>query len=193
MRKLAAAAAAVALGLFAGTAQAALVSTLQVVSPVPTLYPTGHAPMTGSATGDVTAGLYMVDLGLGSSGCDAADFAGFAAGRIALIERSGCNFSVKAMNAEAAGAVAAIIFNHLPGDFTGTLGGAIVNIPVIALDRDIGLILAENLPNGGGLSLVRLTVANDPSLDVPEPATLGLLGAALLAFAALRRRRHPPA
>ncbi len=47
-----------------------------------------------------------------TSGCTSADFAGFTAGRIALIQRGGCNFGVKALNAQAAGASGVVIFNE---------------------------------------------------------------------------------
>src|SRR6476646_2908043 len=46
-----------------------------------------------------------------TSGCTSADFSGFATGRIALIQRGGCNFGVKILNAEAAHASGVIIFN----------------------------------------------------------------------------------
>ena len=44
-----------------------------------------------------------------SSGCTASDFSGFVKGRIALIQRGGCNFGVKVLNAQAAGASGVII------------------------------------------------------------------------------------
>ncbi len=44
-------------------------------------------------------------------GCNASDFAGFTAGRIALILRGNCTFQDKVSNALAAGAVAAVIYN----------------------------------------------------------------------------------
>ena len=55
-------------------------STLQQLTPVEADYPTG--PYTGSGPGDVTAAVTPVDLQLGlantsTSGCQAADFAGF--------------------------------------------------------------------------------------------------------------------
>ena len=40
------------------------------------------------------------------------DFAGFLAGQIALIQRGGCSFALKAHNAQAAGAARVIIFNQ---------------------------------------------------------------------------------
>src|SRR6266702_4069434 len=47
-----------------------------------------------------------------SSGCTAADFSGFVPGRIALIQRGTCNFGVKVLNAQAAGASGVVIFNE---------------------------------------------------------------------------------
>jgi Zn-dependent M28 family amino/carboxypeptidase len=67
--------------------------------------------------GDVTAAVTAVDLQLGlgnasTSGCEAADFAGFPAGNIALLQRGTCTFELKAENAAAAGAVGIVIFNQ---------------------------------------------------------------------------------
>ncbi len=70
-------------------------ATLQQLTPVNATNPTG--PFTGSGPGNLTAAVTPVDLQLGlgntsTSGCQAADFAGFPAGTIALIQRGGCNF-----------------------------------------------------------------------------------------------------
>ncbi len=46
------------------------------------------------------------------AGCEAADFAAFPAGAIALMQRGSCDFGVKADNAEAAGATGVVIFNR---------------------------------------------------------------------------------
>ena len=108
-------------------------------------------PMTGSAQGDVTAAVTAVDINLdgdraSTSGCEAADFAGFTAGNIALIQRGSCDFAVKAANAETAGASAVIIFNQgndFPdperfGTLFGTLGETVVTIPVVGADFTLG-------------------------------------------------------
>ncbi|KUL37576.1 M28 family metallopeptidase [Actinoplanes awajinensis] len=73
-----------------------------------------------------------------TAGCSATDFtpASATAPEIALIQRGGCDFAVKAANAAAAGYDAAIIFNEGQEGrtelFHGTLGGPAA-IPVVGL------------------------------------------------------------
>jgi Zn-dependent M28 family amino/carboxypeptidase len=62
-----------------------------------------------------------------TSGCTSADFVGFTAGRIALIQRGGCNFGVKVLNAKAAGASGVIIFNEGNPGRTDLLIGSMVD------------------------------------------------------------------
>ena len=90
-------------------------STLQQIAPIAATYETG--PFTGSGSGSVTAAVTAVDINLtppraSTSGCEAADFAGFPPGNIALVQRGTCAFAIKAENALAAGAYAVIIFNQ---------------------------------------------------------------------------------
>jgi hypothetical protein len=92
-----------------------------------------RCPLFG-APGDVTADLQAVPF----LGCSAADFAGFAAGSIALIARGTCAFSEKILNANAAGAVAALISNDNPGGaFNGT-AVSLMPIPALALSLELG-------------------------------------------------------
>ena len=122
---------------------------LEQVEPIPTTYTAGtdFATMTYSGAGDVTAAVQAVDLlipptGGSTSGCEAADFAGFAAGNIALIQRGTCTFALKAQNAEAAGAVGVVIFNEgnpgRTGLLFGTLGEPGVSIPVVGTTYALG-------------------------------------------------------
>ena len=94
-------------------------STLQQIAPNPTTYVEGvdFGVITQSDPGDVTAPVTPVDLQLGlgntsTSGCEAADWVGFPAGHIALLQRGTCTFELKAENAAAAGAVGIVIFNQ---------------------------------------------------------------------------------
>lgn len=102
-------------------------------------------PMDYSGGGTATGAVTNVDLNLAgdrasTSGCEAADFAGFPVGNIALIQRGTCAFAVKADNAAAAGASGVIIFNQgnvVPGDdrlslFAGTLDPPVRDIPVVS-------------------------------------------------------------
>ncbi len=108
--------------------------------------------MTFSGSGSTgTVAFTPVDLSLGNpslstSGCEVADFAGFPAGTIALMQRGACFFSTKAANAEAAGAAGAVVFNQgTPGRaglFFGTLGGPGIGIPVVSTTFAIGSDLA---------------------------------------------------
>lgn len=98
--------------------------TLMQISPVVADYTPGA--FSGSGIGTVTGPVIAVDLALGTSdwpadpststsGCEPSDFDGLdfsGPNDIALIQRGFCFFSVKAVNAEAAGAEGVIILNQ---------------------------------------------------------------------------------
>ncbi|MEX5297852.1 M20/M25/M40 family metallo-hydrolase [Kocuria sp. CPCC 205292] len=119
------------------------------------------AVMTYSGTGSVTAPVQAVDTdgtaGASTSGCEAADFADFVPGHVALIQRGACSFAVKAANAEAAGASAVLIFNSgAPGSeglLNGTLGSPeATTLPTVGLSHQAGVDL---------LGATEVTVATD--------------------------------
>ena len=134
-------------------------AVLQQLTPVNATYETGT--FTNSGNGDVTGNVIPVDINLTppratTSGCEAADFAGLdfsGPNDIALIQRGGpvapvCTFAVKALNAQAAGAEAVIIFNQ--GDtparealIVGTLAPATPTIPVVGASFVDGAALAQ--------------------------------------------------
>jgi Zn-dependent M28 family amino/carboxypeptidase len=128
-------------------------SNLQQLAPSVVQYveDADYTLMDYSASGNVTAAVTAVDLQLGlgntsSSGCEAADFAGFPAGNIALLQRGTCTFQAKAENAAAAGAAGAIIFNQgntagRTALFGGTLSaGYAGGIPVVSTSYDLGVL-----------------------------------------------------
>ena len=93
-----------------------------------------------SGSGDHTASVSPLSV---ITGCNAADFAGFPAGNIALISRGACTFALKATNAYNAGASGVIIYNNVPGTLNGTLSNTFtLNISVSAVTQDIGQQLA---------------------------------------------------
>jgi Zn-dependent M28 family amino/carboxypeptidase len=150
-------------------------AALQQLTPTPADYVTGV--YSGSGEGDVSAAITEVDINLtppraSTSGCDGAfteaavgapivadpsgpnDFAGFPAGNIALIQRGGCSFGLKAANAQAAGASGVVIFNQgntpdrealLVGNATPPEGSAVteITIPVVGASFADGVALSE--------------------------------------------------
>lgn len=128
-------------------------STLSQVSPDATTYrnPDDFATMTYSAKGDVTGRVVPVDTTLtatdaSTSGCEAADFAGFPAGAVALMQRGTCNFGVKVQNAADAGAGAAVIFNRGTTGNTGAIAGTLgapAEIPALGASFALGQDLAD--------------------------------------------------
>ncbi|GAA5144193.1 hypothetical protein GCM10023321_00010 [Pseudonocardia eucalypti] len=132
--------------------------------------------MTYSPSGDVTAPVVGVDLKLpapptpdSSSGCQPADFTGFARGSIALVQRGGCPFTEKARNAQGAGAAAVLVMNEGQPDrtavFGGTLAGPEFRVPVLALDYQVG---AELAGAAAGPDRPVVHVATRTSNDNPE-------------------------
>jgi Zn-dependent M28 family amino/carboxypeptidase len=159
--------------------------TLQQLTPVIATYGTGV--FTGTGYGEVTAAVVAIDINLvppraNTSGCDGLfteaavgapivpdpagpdDFAGMAIGSIALIQRGGCSFALKATNAEAAGAAAVIIFNQgndptREGLIVGTLAPFQATIPVVG----------ASFADGAALSQAGSTARVD--VDPPVPMT----------------------
>lgn len=128
---------------------------LEQLTPVNAEYDSGT--FTGTGYGEVTADVVPVDIVLApprdpvTSGCEDSDFAGFPVGAIALIQRGTCEFGVKAINAQEAGASAVIIFNQgntplREGLIIGTLFGANqtpLSIPVVGASFADGSALAQ--------------------------------------------------
>ncbi|HMJ35583.1 MAG TPA: M28 family peptidase [Baekduia sp.] len=131
-------------------------STFERTAPTARTYEhaTDFNTMDFSGSGDVTGDIVPIDLVLppgptpssNTSGCEAADFAGFPAGAVALVQRGTCTFGAKAQNAKTAGASAVVIFNEgQPGRteaLSGTLGDPI-DIPVVGTSFDVGNELAD--------------------------------------------------
>ncbi len=95
--------------------------------------------MSYSGSADVTAAVSSP----ANLGCNAADWAGFPAGNIALISRGACTFAIKATNAYNAGASGAVIYNNAPGELNGTLGnGFTLDFGVTSVTQAVGQQLA---------------------------------------------------
>ena len=113
----------------------AAIPTFSEVSPTPHDYTIATEFNPGQSTGTAHAALQPTggilinpSPGGSTSGCTAADFAGFVPGSVALIQRGTCAFGVKVLNAQAAHASGVIIFNegNTPAR-QGLLAGALVD------------------------------------------------------------------
>jgi extracellular elastinolytic metalloproteinase len=113
---------------------------------------------TGPRTGDV---VYYNDNAAGTlhEGCAAPVNA--IAGKIALINRGTCAFTVKVKNAQDAGAIAVIMVNNIPGDPI-TMGGTdnTITIPAIMVSQADGAIIAAQLASN-----VNVTMSAGVNLD----------------------------
>ena len=72
-------------------------------------------------------------------------------GKIVLVQRGGITFGEKQMNAEAAGAIAAVIYNNQPGTINMTLQGSTAKIPCVSITQADGIALgagAEQVAEG---------------------------------------------
>ncbi len=83
--------------------------------------------------GGITAHAYPCGRGI-----QASDFPPQVNGSIALIERGDITFHDKVLNAQNAGAIGAIIYNNVPGLFSGTLQTPGSWIPVLSLSQADG-------------------------------------------------------
>ena len=148
-------------------------AVFEQVSPNPTVY-TRFDGVDGvwytadfSGDGDATAEAVAIDFveptavpSTSNSGCETEDFdPAVVTGKIVLLQRGTCDFGIKVENAQAAGAVGAVVFNE------GTIGAADRNniiipdlsdyhatIPVVGTDYATGRSLVD-LAEGEGVTL----------------------------------------
>jgi len=119
-------------------------SILEQVAPAPA-GPLANDIMSYSGSGDVTAAVTALAAPPADTtpGCEAADFAGFPAGNVALISRGSSTFAIKATNAFNAGASGVVIYNNIAGPLNGTLGNTFtLNIGATGITQALGQQLA---------------------------------------------------
>ncbi|AGB17600.1 subtilisin-like serine protease [Halovivax ruber XH-70] len=102
----------------------------------------------------------------GYFGCDAADFADFPEGHVALIQRGHCAFAQKYENAVAAGATGVVIFNNVSGLFSGTIQNAgAEGVWGAGISDTGGAALVDLLESGETVTLD----FTDETVTVPNP------------------------
>ena len=116
--------------------------------------------LSGSATGEQSGILEPVGLARAEDIPEEG-----LAGKIALVERGQIRFSEKARNAGDAGAVGVVIFNNLPGNFQGTLGGA-TDIIVASISQEEGQRLLEMASDRQISARLAVKFQDNPSRNV---------------------------
>lgn len=84
-------------------------------------------------------------------------------GKIAVVYRGACNFSLKALNVQDSGAVALIIINNIPGSPVGMGAGTFgpdVTIPVAMISQADGALLRDSIMAGA----VEIFLGNNTNL-----------------------------
>jgi Zn-dependent metalloprotease len=144
----------------------------------------GTADGFGDQDFSLTNDVVLVDDGGGpgtnSDGCETPFAnAGAVAGKIALIDRGLCAFTVKAANAQANGAAGILVANNAAGPAPG-LGGVdpTITIPVLSLSQADGAAIKANLPVNATMTKGAFGTDNSARWLVGEDSTaVGLEGA----------------
>ncbi len=114
-----------------------------------------------------------------TDGCSPFTNAAAIAGNIALIDRGTCGFITKVQNAQAAGAIGAIVVGNVPGDpallsMTGTAPpGPAVTIPSVYISSDDGARIKAQLAGGVNATLAAATAADTVAIFSSRGARIG--------------------
>jgi PKD repeat protein len=151
--------------MFLWTGGSSLGSFLDVNSPAGIAGPYNSTEATfgpGLPTTPITADVVLVTDGTSpaNDGCETLTNGAQVSGKIALIDRGNCNFTVKVENAQDQGAVAVIIVNNVAGSPI-QMGGTsnLVNIPSIMISQADGDDIKAALLQGA----VNATISNGGS------------------------------
>ena len=127
--------------------------------------PFGPTPVPGKLGALATVASQEGELGNACSPFNAANAAAVR-GKVAIIDRGGCNFTVKVINAQEAGAVAAILVNNVACTFTPGGADPAVRIPSVGVTMQDGAALKAAVNNA-----VKYGTRNAPGTVIASLAT----------------------
>ncbi|MGQ0574532.1 MAG: M28 family peptidase [Pseudonocardia sp.] len=110
-----------------------------------------------------------------TSGCEAADLAGVAAGSVVLVRRGGCSFAQKSSTAATAGMAGVVVANNVDGPIDGaTLGeDATATLPTVGVAQAAGDTLAAAAPGSPVELVAESTVVEVTSRNVVAQTSTG--------------------
>jgi hypothetical protein len=111
----------------------------------------GPAPTTAGLSGNIV----LANDGVGTTTDACESLVGFPAGAIAVVDRGMCDFSLKALMAQQAGASAVIVADNAPGIPTTMGAGAVgdqVTIPAVRVSQADGITIKTGLPASGRIA-----------------------------------------
>ena len=147
----------------------------------------GHYAAAGAIFGEVqkapvsfTGDFELVNTGSADPTFGCEPLIGFTPGNIAFMDRGTCEFGVKGLNAQNAGASAAVIANDREGTVLVNMAGGVVaeqvTIPIVAIGEDDGNTIRPALPGSGTVTLEARWGMHDAGyalLYSPNPVELG--------------------
>ncbi|MET0231033.1 MAG: S8 family serine peptidase [Rhodanobacteraceae bacterium] len=118
-------------------------------TPPPEVENIALTPGSGLDPGAPLAGVEIRHFATNETGCTASGGfpPGYFEGAIALISRGTCTFEEKIDNAQAAGALVAIIYNNAPGSIGMSVGGA--SLPAYSIQQSEGEAFVAFIDSGG--------------------------------------------
>jgi hypothetical protein len=138
----------------------------------------GPVLTTPGITGNVVVGTDAANVAGPSTtdGCSALTNAAAVAGKIALVDRGTCGFTVKVLNAQNAGAIAVLIADNAPGSPPAGMAGVepLITIPSVRITLPNGNAIKAALGSGA----VNVTIGLNPSVRAgADPQGRALLNA----------------
>ena len=111
--------------------------------------PAGGGP--GLPASGLSGSFALVNDGSDAPTLGCGSLVGFPAGSIAVVDRGTCPFVDKTRNAQAAGAIAVVVVNNVPGAPISPATAAGITIPAIMVSLDNGALIKSSLPATGTL------------------------------------------